>query len=305
MSTHILVIKHGALGDIIVATAGFAAIRAAYKDAHITCLTSKPYAELLRASPYFDEVIVDSKPKLWNLGAINNLRRFLRSRDWAWVYDMQMSGRTHRYMRLLRQPYPNISSNLAWVSHSCADGARATRHAYTNLQQQMQVAGLTIGQPDVRWMKADITAFLLITPYVLLVPGGAPHRPEKRWPAAHYTALAQALVARGYTPVLLGTNAEAAELNAIANAVPQAINLCGKTSMVQLAELGRNAALAVGNDTGPMHVIAATSCPAIVLFSHASDPARCAPIGKVTVLRREKLADLSATEVLHCLTDAT
>jgi len=58
----------------------------------------------------------------------------------------------------------------------------------------------------------------------------------------------------------------------------------------------------VGNDTGPMHLLAAAGCPAVVLFSRASDPALCAPRGPcVRVLRRPDLADLDVTAVLDVL----
>ena len=49
--------------------------------------------------------------------------------------------------------------------------------------------------------------------------------------------------------------------------------------------LGAKAALAVGNDTGPLHLAAAAGAPTVVLFSSASDPALSAPRGKVAVLQ--------------------
>jgi ADP-heptose:LPS heptosyltransferase len=81
--------------------------------------------------------------------------------------------------------------------------------------------------------------------------------------------------------------------------------LTGKTSLLELASLARRAAVAIGNDTGPMHLIAAAGCPAIVLFSRASEPALCAPRAcRVTVLRRPALEDLAVEEVLAALPDA-
>ena len=58
-----------------------------------------------------------------------------------------------------------------------------------------------------------------------------------------------------------------------------------------LASLARAARVAIGNDTGPMHLIAAAGCPAVVLFSRDSDPGAVRPAGpSVTVLRRPDLA---------------
>ncbi|MFM9890587.1 MAG: glycosyltransferase family 9 protein [Rickettsiales bacterium] len=322
---NILIIKHGALGDIIMATGAFAAIRAQHTTAHIVLLTTKPFAELLAQSPYFNEIWVDSKPRWRDRKAIGRLRAMLRSKRFAWVYDLQASKRTTLYQWLLPHPWPNISNRSRFASHT-RPTYDATRHTLANLQAQLKVAGIVeVGGPDVAWMNEDTTGLFKqiefsgwhirewndfldaydtseARPYALLVPGGAPHRPEKRWPAEQYASLASELVSRKITPVLLGTKAEADVLESIAARVPQAVNLGGKTSIAQLATLGRGAALAVGNDTGPMHVIAASGCPALTLFSAASDPARTAPLGvSASTLREADLRNLSVDRVLVAL----
>jgi ADP-heptose:LPS heptosyltransferase len=102
--------------------------------------------------------------------------------------------------------------------------------------------------------------------------------------------------------VLIGGPAEADVLAAIAAACPDARNLCGRTDFGQIADLARGAVAAVGNDTGPMHLIAATGCPTLTLFSDESDPARCAPRGRATmVLRRPALPDLPVDAVVRAL----
>ncbi|MBN8903381.1 MAG: hypothetical protein J0H57_20345, partial [Rhodospirillales bacterium] len=68
------------------------------------------------------------------------------------------------------------------------------------------------------------------------------------------------------------------------------------------ADLARAARVAVGNDTGPMHLIGTAGCPSLVLFSDESDPALCAPRGpSVAVLRRPDLAGLEVETVLAAL----
>ena len=82
MSEHqrILVIKLGALGDVVLALGPMAAIRRHHPDAHITVLTTAPYVELLSRSPYVDEVWTDARPRFWQIGALRRLRRRLRDR---------------------------------------------------------------------------------------------------------------------------------------------------------------------------------------------------------------------------------
>ncbi len=299
---NILVIKHGALGDLVLATAAFKAIREKFPLAHITLLTTKPYATLMAASPFFDEIWVDSKPKLLQREGRRRLKVMLNSKPWEWIFDLQTSSRTTLYQWLLKRPWPKISNASRWVSHPRGEYDTG-KHALANIRHQMGLAGIEIGGPDISWMQADISALTLPQHFALLVPGGAPHRPEKRWPAEQYASLAMELVAKGITPVLVGTVAEEEVLNSIAARVPHTINLCGKTSIPQLAELARHAQLAIGNDTGPMHVIGATGCPSTVIFSFASDPVRSAPVGNVQVLREKNLSELSVDRVLVSLTD--
>ena len=101
--------------------------------------------------------------------------------------------------------------------------------------------------------------------------------------------------------VLLGTDKEAEQLAAIRDASPQAVDLAGRTSPLDIIALARVALAAVGNDTGPMHLIAAAGCPSVVLFSAASDPALCAPRGRVTVLRRDRLDEMPVDAVMAAL----
>jgi ADP-heptose:LPS heptosyltransferase len=137
--------------------------------------------------------------------------------------------------------------------------------------------------------------------YALLVAGGAPHRPEKRWSVEGYTALAKHLLEQGILPVLLGTSADATQTDAIAALEPRVKNLTNQTDFVDIAHLARGAVVAVGNDTGPMHVIAIAGCKSIVLYGNASDPKRCGQRGRdVSILQSEILEKLPLEKILAC-----
>ena len=137
--------------------------------------------------------------------------------------------------------------------------------------------------------------------FVLLVPGGAAHRPGKRWPIDRYRELAGELMKIDILPVIVGGPDEVELAAEIADGTG-AKSIAGETSFIDIAELSRSAAGAVGNDTGPMHIATISGCPSVVLFSGESDPAITAPRGDdVQVLRREKLADLPVSEVAEAL----
>lgn len=301
----ILVIKHGALGDFVLATGPFAAIRRHHAGAHITLLTTAPYAELAGQSGYFDEVWSDRKRGVLRAGAWLTLRRRLRNGRFTRVYDLQTSRRSSAYFRLFTgRARPEWSGIAPGCSHPHANPARDSLHTIERQAEQLAVAGVAdVPPPDLTWLDGDIAPFGLDGRFALLVPGAAPHRPEKRWPASSFAALAARLSADGIRPVLLGAAAERDVLADIAGTCSAALNLYGRTGFGEIAALARRAAGAVGNDTGPMHLIAAAGCPVLVLYSSASDPALTAPRGEtVAILRQACLAELPVEQVAAALT---
>jgi ADP-heptose:LPS heptosyltransferase len=136
-------------------------------------------------------------------------------------------------------------------------------------------------------------------PYAMLVPGASEKRPEKRWPVERFAELAAKLREQGLDVVIIGGPQESALARIIQKSNGQARDLTGRTDFAQIAVLGARAALAVGNDTGPLHLIAAAGAPSVALFSAASDPALCGPRGHVAVLQAENLGEMSVDMVLR------
>jgi ADP-heptose:LPS heptosyltransferase len=301
----ILVIRLGALGDFVLSLGPMAAIRRHHPKARITLLTTPPFAGLGRASPYCDEVWLDERAPWWKPWHGLALSRRLRRGRFQRVYDLQTSGRTARYWRAMGKP--EWSGHAAGASHAHLDPERDTLHTVERQKAQLRLAGIAnVPAADLSWIEADVRRFAVNEPYVLFVPGGSAHRPKKRWPVDKFTALARTLVRLGIQPVLIGGAAEADVLTEISRHVPEGVNLCSKTGFEEIAVLARGALGAIGNDTGPMHLIAAAGAPSLVLFSSDSDPVLCAPRpgaqgGKVAVLRRPDLVALSISEVQSSL----
>jgi len=322
----VLVIRLGAFGDFVQSFGPFAAIRGRHEGAEIALLTTAPFAALARQAPWFDRVLVDERPKWWDLPGLLRLRRLLRPPPlprrkpgpssaastrpgWApafagatfdMVYDLQTSGRSSRYFALAgRPPWSGIATGC---SRPHANPRRDFLHTRERQREQLEMAGITdLPPPDLAWLTASAQHFDLPEKFALLVPGAAPTRPLKRWPAGHYAALANILAGEGIAPVILGAKAETPIAAEITAACPAAIDLTGRTGFPDIAALAARAAFAVGNDTGPMHLIAMAGCPCLVLFSADSDPDLTAPRGPngewPTVLREPVLADLPVDRV--------
>ena len=305
--TRILVLKLSALGNVVLSLGPFAAIREHHADAEISLLTTSAYAAWMGTSPYFDRVLIDERPAWWDLPGVLRLRRMLTGPGFTRVYDLQTSSRSCHYFRLFpRHARPEWSGIATGCSHPDRNPDRAQIHDIERQYSQLRQAGITTAPPvDLSWSRGDIARFSLPRAFAVLVPGSSSHRPLKRWPAERYRQLASDLIALGLTPVVVGTASEHGLARVICQD-PRARDLTGQTSFGDLAELGRTAAFAVGSDTGPMHLLAAVGCPALVLFSRESDPIRCVPRAfgdgpPVRVLQRSDLAKLSREEVFAAL----
>lgn len=305
----ILVIKLSALGDFLQALGAMKAIRAYHPDAHITLLTTKSLAQMGCDCGYYNDVWVDEKPCFYDLRSIFRLRQKLRAKNFTRVYDLQNNDRTQLYFWLMQPRPPEWVGAACGASHRNASAARTAGKAFDGHRNTLMRAGLPDFTPDpLDWMTGDMTRFNPPEKFVLIVPGCAPTRPEKRWPVAHYAQLCNRLYAQGLTPVLLGTQAEADVTNEIAAACPGARNLTGQTSFYDLAALARAAIGAIGNDTGPMHLIALTGCPTLMLFSTArgSNPTRHGPLGShARVLSAAHLDSINITQVFDTFSELT
>jgi ADP-heptose:LPS heptosyltransferase len=306
----ILVVKLSALGDFVLALAAMKKIRQAHPKAHITLLTTPPFEALAKICPYFNAVDTGGRPEGFRDWMA--LRRRIRAVGYNRVYDLQTSSRSNRIFQVLRPNPPPWSGIALGCSMPHRNPLRDAMHTLERHADQLMYAGIwpdaptepgTAPPPDLSWVLKSAPAERPVPgankprPYVMFVPGGSAHRPEKRWPVERYSELARILYARGFDIVIIGGPQETDLAHTIQRAAPRARDLTGRTDFASIARLGAKAALAIGNDTGPLHLAAAAGAPTIVLFSRASDPALSAPRGRVAILRSDNLADLPVAQV--------
>ncbi len=276
---NILVIKLGALGDFIQSLGPMAAIRKHHPDARIILLTTKPFVEFAKSSGYCDEILLDPRPKITDIKGWLYLFGVFNKGKFTRVYDLQNNDRTGFYFKLFSKK-PEWVGVVRGASHRNTSLDRSKGLAFYGHVQTLGLANIEDIKIDrLEWVKGRDKFDDLSQLYVLIAAGSAPDHPEKRWPARHYITFCRTLADHGYQPVLIGTEAERDQLDEIEIGVPECLNLCGKTSLFDIAALAQNAEGAVGNDTGPMHIIAPTGCKTLVLFSQNSNPKRHSPLG--------------------------
>jgi ADP-heptose:LPS heptosyltransferase len=97
-------------------------------------------------------------------------------------------------------------------------------------------------------------------PYAVLNPGSNEY--GRRWPMAQYIELARWLAGKGMRAVFIG---KADEKAAAIPASGDVIDLTGKTTLPEMFDLMKSAALVVSNDTGPAHVAIGLGAPSVVI----------------------------------------
>jgi ADP-heptose:LPS heptosyltransferase len=299
----VLVIKHGALGDLIQALDAFQALRRYHATAELVLMTTPAYASLARAIPWFDRVWLDRRPRLHEVAAWWAIRQTFLAESFDRVYDLQCSARTARYYPMIpRRRRPEWVGAAPGCSHPNPDFSNSPSNRQ-KMAAQLAVAGVPPpGPADLSWLTAPVQHLGLPQHYALLIPGCSPHLPHKRWPAERYGMLAQRLAGRGVTSVVVGTGVDRGAIDGVRAAAPGVVDLGGRTTLFELAAVARSAAFAVGNDTGATFLASAVGTPTLMLMSSHTDPRVSAPWGPdARWLKRDDLSDLSVEQVEQAL----
>lgn len=265
---NVLVIKLGALGDIVFADGALRDIRARHPGARITLLTRRGFAALMGRCPWVDTVIADDNAPRWRLDRMLALRRRLAADGFRHVYDLQNSRRTRFYRQWLSPPGATWSQERRDIPKV---GAVTRRHA-----AQLSAAGVTASQsecPSPGWIADDVELLLreanIRSPFVALLPGSSARNPHKRW--AHYAQCSRLLGNAGLSVVTIPGIDEPGLGEGFAGTV---LRTQGRVlNLHELAGVLGSASVVIGNDSGPTHLAACLGTRCVVLFDN-DNPAR-------------------------------
>jgi ADP-heptose:LPS heptosyltransferase len=296
----ILVIKHGAFGDVIQTDGALRDIRAHHAGAEITVLTTPPYQSIFARSPSVDRVETETRDPRWRLDRMLRLRSRLRALRPDRVYDLQHSRRTGSYRRWIFTgvPWSGETQQRDWRLRTVPQELPSLER----FAHQLEQAGVPVRhsrRPDVSWMADDVGPLLtdagIQGRYVFLIPGASAAHPEKRWP--HYAPLAAALWKEGVQVVI----APGPDETDLAATIP-AIDLTakhGRLSWFALAGVLKGSVFVVGNDTGPTHLAAHSGARGLALFGSHARPEQTGIVrDKFEAIAVTDLQDLPPQQVL-------
>ena len=274
---------------MVLLTPALRALKHAYPESNLSLLLRPRVADLMETHPYVDTCIVDTK----NRGRYRSLTGLVRRIHGA-AFDAAVvlhptSFRNALLPFLARVPIrigTNVSGRGMLLTASCEDDT-----SVHEVQRYLRVLRLfTIdASPDFlefwhtdadREMIQDLLRAegVSLTDRLIALNLGTTWR-TKRWDIANFVKVIEQIARR--TPdtsvVLTGSSAETELAAALPTSLP-AINLVGKTSILQLGALLERCEICLTCDSGPMHIAAAVGTPTIALFG-PTDPIRHKPYG--------------------------
>ena len=283
-----LIVRLGALGDIVHTIPAAAALRAAYPGASIDWLVDARHREIVDLVTCIDRVIVLESPTIrgW-IRATRELRfgHYAAALDFQGLMKSAVLARASGAQKVLGFSIWHLREKGArsfyTESVEVAAGEDGGRHViHKNLRL---LNGLGIADPSVSFplrsvpspARDAIVRQSAGAPFALINPGAA--WPNKRWSPERFGELALFLrEIRGLLPFVLWGPGEESLAQSVVSASSGAAVLAPPTGLTDLVEICRSASLMVSGDTGPLHIAAAVGTPIVSIFG-PTDPERNGP----------------------------
>lgn len=308
--TRFLLVRLGALGDIVHAIPVAAALRRAFPAARIDWLVSARHRAILDVVPIIDRRLVwgtglgaDQRRDPSPLSAIRELRRsqYDVAIDLQGLIKSAVLARSSGAARVIGFSARYAREGLARLFYTEAvDPGRGgsfdageTRHVVELNLLLLGPLGVTVSKPEfpIEPVDSEVARWAAQQShgrYALLNPGAA--WPNKRWPPARLAAVALALRDRhGLASIVLWGPGEEALAKAVVDESHGAAVLSPKTTIGDLVALSRGAAIMISGDTGPTHIASAVGTPLVGLYG-PTRPARNGPLSPLDVaVSRDKI----------------
>jgi len=291
---NILIVRLGALGDLVHAVPAAAALRAAMPDARIDWLVDARHRPFLDLVIGLDRIVtLDGRSVQAWVDVVRRMRQgaYDVALDFQGLMKSAVLARASGARRVAGFSIWHLREKGARPFYSdtddgAAEGSSSTHVIDKNLRL-LRVVGVRSDEVVFPLAEVDSEARSHVgeEPFALINPGAA--WPNKRWPPARLAALAEALRTRHdlRSVVLWGPGEEALAEDVVRRADGAAV-MTPRTTIADVIALARGAAVMVSGDTGPTHLAAAVGTPLVGIYG-PTRPERNGPLlpGDETVSR--------------------
>jgi len=293
----LLLVKLSSIGDVVQSLPVASALRRRFPEAYLAWAVGPAAADVVVGHPALDRVLVvggsptqeaDGADVLPALTAVRELRRALRRYDFDTTLDIQGLFKSALVAWLTGAPtrvgFRTLHEGTFLLNNRRLVPYRKDVHAVDSYLDFAEVLGAERAPVEFRLAisgaDGEVVDQLLAghRELVALIPGA--RWESKMWPAERFAKVADALSEQfGLTAVVTGAAGDA-ELAARIGAAARSpiVDLTGRTTLKQAAELLRRCRVTVGNDTGPLYLSSAVGTRTVGLFG-PSDARRLGPYG--------------------------
>ena len=279
-----LIVRLGALGDIVHTVPAAAALRRARPDARIDWVVDARHASFVRLVDGIDRVVPLERPTVaaW-LQLVQMLRpaRYDVALDFQGLMKSAIIARASGARRVVGFSIWHLREKGARPFYSDVDDGAHVAHVVQKNLKLLSLVGVetTAIEFPLRHSPSPVLAQVKHESagrrIALINPGAA--WPNKRWPASRFGEVAAFLKeVRGLAPFVLWGPGEQSLAQEVVDASAGAARVAPATTTADLLELSRDALLIVSGDTGPLHIAAAAGTPIVAIFG-PTDPDRNGP----------------------------
>ncbi|MDR0351082.1 MAG: hypothetical protein LBH49_00290 [Puniceicoccales bacterium] len=292
------------LGDVLMVLPVIKAISCSRKDACVTIIAKAQFCELLKYLCIGDNHIPLPKKNFLYFYRIFQHRRLfpdfyiLLTNSFRGDLEAKIIGCAKTFGMVVGGGFRPLLTD-GWKVPESLSSARV--HQRLVIQKFFEAMGLNAHMDLAPWRnkpEKDKKIALIC---------GSENFPAKRWPVQKWCKLVDVLLEKycGYEILLIGTDADGQIAGAIKNDFQKnraVTNLAGKTSLTECLEILAACAVAVGNDTGGIHLANMAGCPVVVVYG-PTNPLRTGPIfaSPIKILKKSEdlviSADISTVDV--------
>jgi ADP-heptose:LPS heptosyltransferase len=279
----IAVLRAGGIGDFVFTLPALYALRVAYPEAEITLLGEVWHEKFLSKRPGPPDRAIAVPPSTGVNGPDTGVdedeeqleRFFARMRKERFDLALQMHGGGGYSNPFVRKLGARLTAGARAPGAPPLDRSIPYVYYQSEYMRHLEVAGLVGAsavdlQPRIRVTEGDLSEARQVAPendvpLVVVHPSAGDER--RRWPPEKFAALGDALAETGTRVAVVGVKEDRALISEVVDTLNhEALNLCGRLSLGGLAGLLSRCAVAVSNDSGPLHLAMAVGAATVGIF---------------------------------------
>jgi heptosyltransferase-2 len=280
----ILIVKIGAIGDVVMSLAMLPWLRRRHPRARITWICGSLVAPLIAQTKMVDEIIEVPEERLLT----GSFRQKIVSLLQVWrglfgrKFDLALTAHSDPRYRLITLPI-RAKVQRSWNRKTKRIMPLPGRyHAREYLR--LATGGDGPDEPEIEFPKIHVQSNWK-KPLIAVAPGGAKNvladNAQRRWPIEYYAEVIS-FFSKEYQVVVTGAKSDEWVLPFLPSG--SFTNLLGQASLLELIGLYQSANLLITHDSGPLHLAKLAKCPTLALFGPTNPFERTSPSERIDVL---------------------